>query len=180
MLPFHLLCTSLSFFFMLECLSARICFFSRHLRLRMPLAAMKLHKGTTLSWMISITIATPVLASCLPSPPSRSATSTSLIVTSTYAAPLHPFHRHQRRLRLPPPCLRRRLRSTPHLCRLGPLPRRHLVICPFIDYILQNIMKMPVDLLSIDDAGADSTRRRSRSRDQVFSGPKLMISFISL
>ena len=30
---------------------------------------------------------------------------------------------------------------------------RRLVTCPFIDYILQNIMKMPVDLLSIDDTG---------------------------
>jgi len=113
-------------FFMLECLSARICFFSRHLRLRTPLAAMKLHKCTPLSRMISVTVATPVVASCLPSP-SRSTTSTSLIVTSTYAAPpLHLFHRRQQRLCLPPPCLRRRLRSTPpRLRRLWPPPRRH-------------------------------------------------------
>ena len=126
-------------------------YFSRRLRSRTPLAAMKLHKCTPLSRMISVTVATHVLTSCLPSP-SRSTTSTSLIVTSTYVAPpLHLFQRRQQRLCLPPPCLRRRLRSTPHLCRLGPLPRRHLVICPFIDYILQNIMKTPVDLLSTDD-----------------------------
>jgi hypothetical protein len=41
-------------------------------------------------------------------------------------------------------------------------------------------MKMPVDLLSTTDAVADWTRRRSQSRDQVFSGPNSMIGFIGL
>ena len=129
MLSFHLLLHPCPFF-VLECPFARIYFFSRCLHLRTPLAAMKLHKGTPLSRMISVTVATPVLASCLPSPSSLSATSTSLIVTSTYAAPpLHPFHRRQRRLRLQPPCLPRRLRSTPRLRHLRPLPRRHATLC---------------------------------------------------
>ena len=54
------------------------------------------------------------------------------------------------------------------------------VTCPFIDYILQNIMKTPVDLLSTDDVVVDRTRRGSQSRHQVFSGSKSMVGFIGL
>jgi hypothetical protein len=43
--------------------------------------------------------------------------------------------------------------------------RRHLVTCLFIDYLLQNITKMPVDLLSTGDVGADWTGCHNQSRD---------------
>jgi len=57
---------------------------------------------------------------------------------------------------------------------------RRLVTCLFIDYLLQNIIKTPVDLLSTGDADADWTGYRSRSRDQVFSRPNSLIGFIGL
>ena len=173
--------------------SVRKDFFSRRLRSRTPLAAMKLH----MSWMISVTVATLVLARVL----------LALAVVSLYdvnfADSYEYIHRTSSSSSAPssttsPPTTSLSSKvSQVNSSSSSPSPvtateacdlmranvcqtMRRLVMCTFIDYLLQNIMKTPVNLLSTGDVDADWTGCRSRSRDQVFLGPNSMIGFIGL
>ena len=161
-------------------MSIRKDFFSHRLRSRTLFAAMKLHNGTPLSRMISVTVATRVLARVL----------LALAVVSLYdvnfADSYEYIHRTSSSSSAPssttsPPTTSLSSKvSQVNSSSSSPSPAtatdacdlmranvcqttRHLVTCLFIDYLLQNIMKTTVDLLSTGDADADWTGRRSRS-----------------
>jgi hypothetical protein len=125
------------------------------LHLHTRLAAMKLQKGTPLSWMISLTVATPVLA---------------LIVVSLYDINFADSYEHicctssssfSSLSTMPTTSLSSKasqvnssyLLSSAIATEVCNLMRanvcqttRRLVTCPFIDNILHNIMTTPMDL----------------------------------
>jgi len=155
-------------------------FFSRCLCSLTPLAAMKLHNGTPLSRMISVTVATLVLARVL----------LALVVVSLYDVNFADSYKYihctsssssaPSSTTSPPTTSLSSKVSQVNSSSSSPSPAtateacdlmranvcqttRRLVTCLFIHYLLQNIMKTPVDLLSTGDADADWTGRRSRS-----------------